>query len=56
MDILCKLLKQRCGVGGSVKEGGPEGGNRRERQIVIQGDHRQRLLEILRKEGYTQVK
>lgn len=46
LNALCKMLKQRCGVGGAVKEG----------EIIIQGDHKSRLIDILKKEGYTQTK
>lgn len=56
ITALCKLLKQKCGVGGSVKDGEPKVDGRRESQIIIQGNHRQRLEEILKKEGYTQTK
>lgn len=48
-DDLAQLgtfLKKRCGVGGSVKNS----------EIILQGDHRQKVMDILAEKGYRTKK
>ena len=46
LQELAKTLKSKCGVGGAAKDG----------EIIVQGNHVQKVIDLLKKEGFPDVK
>lgn len=46
LEELAKLLKNKCAAGGNAKDG----------VIIVQGDHRDKVLKILTGQGFKNVK
>ncbi|MCY7330482.1 MAG: translation initiation factor [Saprospiraceae bacterium] len=46
MNELAKMLKNKCATGGNAKDG----------SIIIQGDHRDKVIQLLIALGYKNVK